>query len=654
MNGSTASAIGLILVPGIFAWWSGWRLTRLAEHPALSERLQARNQQVTQLTIGAIIILLTFVRHHAGWAVPGLFLAVTIASFPARRRLLDERWSLGQYLLFHLRLWAGWFGLWLVVMIAPFVVGAGAAARWQIAAGLAVVLVAWNFAYSRVFVRLVGARPLPLPPRFAGIAAQTKIRTPRFFRFGSDDGRVVNAFALPSVLTPGVAFTAALMQALDADEQAAVFAHEVAHLEYFNRRRLIAGNMVLSVFIVLATAGAAVVPEAYWGFLAVWPVVMMIALTSALARRKVHEEESDRRAVALCGDPEALVRALVKITTLARMPRRWGLAFERGATHPSLARRIQVIRSFSGTATVRPLSQVVSTKTPGMYVILEADHAVWLEGVPDGTPPEAAALRRGAVSSRSLRYDGLLELRLRAGMTGTPVLTATDLGGKSWSVPVREDDVAAVQAALDVVDIRFGRPPVASTTYALLGRILSVLLMLLDLVSGARLTPLVTGALGFWRPGRATLAASSAAAVGTVVAAITMLGPVLGMPGATAWSWRHTGFNAGLLVVAGMSAWLAFRRAPGLPERRIDIFLPSAVLAALTVGMWTLLAVNISTPYGLALVTNMVKAAADTWLAPLALAVILLTARHRVARLGGVVMLAVSVLLYAFGWAGLQ
>jgi len=74
---------------------------------------------------------------------------------------------------------------------------------------------------------------------------------------------VVNAFALASVLTPGVAFTGALAKALDPDEQAAVFAHEVAHLEYFNRRRLVGGSAVLSVLILLATVGAAVVPQEY-------------------------------------------------------------------------------------------------------------------------------------------------------------------------------------------------------------------------------------------------------------------------------------------------------------------------------------------------------------------------------------------------------
>lgn len=432
MNGSTASAIGLVLLPGIFAWWSGWRLTRLAEHPALSERLLARNHQVAQLTLAAIIVLLIFVRHHAGWAVPGMFLAVAVASFPARRRLLDESWSLGQYLLFHARLWAGWFGIWLLIMVAPFVVSTGGTADRWVAAAVAVVALAWNAAYSKMFARLVGARPMAMPPRLAGIAAQSTIRTPRLFRFGTSRGRFVNAFALPSVLRPAVAFTDALLEALDPEEQAAVFAHEVAHLEYLNRRRLIVGNAVVSVLILLATIGAAEVPAQYWAVLTVWPIFMLIVVTSAQARRRAHEEESDRRAVALCGDPEALVRALVKITTLARLPRRWGEDFERRATHPSLARRIQAIRGLAGTTGIRPLSQVVATRTPGTYVILEAEHATWLEGVPAGTPPEAGAVRHGAVSARSVRYDGLVELRLKAGMTGTPVLTATDLSGKSW------------------------------------------------------------------------------------------------------------------------------------------------------------------------------------------------------------------------------
>jgi len=46
-----------------------------------------------------------------------------------------------------------------------------------------------------------------------------------------------------------------------------------------------------------------------------------------------------------------------------------------------------------------------------------------------------------------------------------------------------------------------------------------------------------------------------------------------------------------------------------------------------------------------------VRALADSWLAPLAIACALLTVRHRVARWGGMVTFAISLLLYAVGWA---
>ena len=61
--------------------------------------------------------------------------------------------------------------------------------------------------------------------------------------------------------------------------------------------------------------------------------------------RQHHETESDLRAVALTGDPDALARALTKIHAYAHLPRRVDAEHEQQASHPSLARRIKAIRS---------------------------------------------------------------------------------------------------------------------------------------------------------------------------------------------------------------------------------------------------------------------------------------------------------------------
>src|SRR4029079_14682183 len=65
--------------------------------------------------------------------------------------------------------------------------------------------------------------------------------------------------------------------------------------------------------------------------------------------RQEHESASDRRAVELCGDPDALASGLTKLNALGRVPRRWSASVEQRASHPSLARRLAAIRGNSGT-----------------------------------------------------------------------------------------------------------------------------------------------------------------------------------------------------------------------------------------------------------------------------------------------------------------
>src|SRR5262245_47721626 len=145
-----------------------------------------------------------------------------------------------------------------------------------------------------------------------------------------------------------------------------------------------------------------------------WVAAVALGLVMRGAARQKHEAESDVRAVELCGDAEALVRALVKIHALAHLPRRWALDFERHASHPSLARRIQAIRAAAQTAPARfdrPL--VVATATPGTFVVLDSERGEWLEGVAADTPLEPIALREHATRSRAWRYSELVELRVR-------------------------------------------------------------------------------------------------------------------------------------------------------------------------------------------------------------------------------------------------
>jgi Zn-dependent protease with chaperone function len=86
-----------------------------------------------------------------------------------------------------------------------------------------------------------------------------------------------------------------------------------------------------------------------WLACAIWPIVVLIAVAAMVRDRQKHETASDLRAVALTGNAEALVRGLVKLHAMARVPRRWDADLERHMSHPSLKRRIQDIRAAAGT-----------------------------------------------------------------------------------------------------------------------------------------------------------------------------------------------------------------------------------------------------------------------------------------------------------------
>src|SRR6185369_6571792 len=114
--------------------------------------------------------------------------------------------------------------------------------------------------------------------------------------------------------------------------------------------------------------------------------------------RQKHETESDLRAAELTGDPEAVIRALTKIHAFARLPRRYDAEFERHTTHPSLARRIQAIRTAGGTALAAIDESAVFAGAQGDSVTFHDRQLEW---------------RDGGSSARTLEYGELVELRIR-------------------------------------------------------------------------------------------------------------------------------------------------------------------------------------------------------------------------------------------------
>jgi Zn-dependent protease with chaperone function len=433
----------LALAPAAWRVLRGRSLARHLDSPALAERLQSGRNALTFVFALALTLLLVEFGAQAWWAVPLLLLSSLAAGWPLRRALFGETWSIGSYLWFYVRLVVAIFGFWLLLMATPAL--AWASARpWIAGAALGVVLLAWNAQWGTLLRFVMRTTPVQSPElveRFRAILSKTALNEPRVEFVDMRGGVLVNALAVPDTVRPSVLFTSSLLERLDADEVAAVFAHEVAHLEHFNphylKRWRWAGWGLILAGAGLASATAALDRNA-WLALWCWPFVVIIYLAVLSQRRQKHETESDIRAAELTGDREALVRGLVKLHALMKMPRRLDPDVEAHASHPSLARRIQALREAGGVAP-SALLEPVCLQSPAASVTLHPDRLIWTEG---------------AITSYTFGYSQLEDLRVVVDARGAARLVVSDPNGRRWSMPLAAEDVARAQAALDVVDTR--------------------------------------------------------------------------------------------------------------------------------------------------------------------------------------------------------
>jgi Zn-dependent protease with chaperone function len=501
---STLVAVLLALTPGILRWYWGHALGRLVDDPILPERLLAsqRRHQLVIFTVTVGMFLLAVDQ------IIGLILLLVVgylaAGYPLRKRLYNETWSVPAYLGFFGRLIVSAYGFWILLLAAPFIQSQVGRADWMTGAALAGVLLAWNEHAADLLRWSLRAQPITDPglvERFEQIVrAASDVGSPRFEFVDMRGGAVANALALPSLTRPGVLFTSTLLDLLDADETIAISAHEVAHLEYYNRRRLTAGRNFNIVLILMAISATPVsrlfLPSLEgWSWLPVLTVVMVTLVIRAKDRQK-NETASDVRGAELCRDPDALARGLTKLYTFARLPRRFDAERERRATHPSLARRIRDIRGAAGQAPVPLTSQtIVSAATGPARVLFADDHLEWreMEGV-----------------THSLSYPYLSELRVQARATGSTRLIAVEKSGRRWELPLKSDDVASVQAVLDMVDGRLaGTGPSAAATAV--PRLVALLTAVVALSTGQAAAGLVALLATTYTQSR-LLAASAAAA----------------------------------------------------------------------------------------------------------------------------------------------
>ena len=529
--------------PAVYTWWSGRAIRRSMDDAALPELLLARQRRIVQVTLVAIIAS-AFTTAPTGFSLLVL-LGVLAAQYPVRRAVYGDTWPFWQYARFTTFSWIAFGGLWLFPLIASSLV-VQIVRAWipdpssrQTMFGLALGVLAsltyvvWSRRFPRVWLALHQATPIdaaseraPLLPRFRAVLERSGDRLsshPTIHRYGAPGGQVVNAAALCSLYGRAVAMSDTLLANLDDDEATAIFAHEIAHHEHYSdallrKRRRITWVLALLLVVVpplqLASGGRYALAI---DTLFLFAIVLLIA--RGQRRHRTHETECDLRAVDLTGDADAVIRGLTKIHALSRMPRRFSQEFERAATHPSLARRIQAIRAHASVAELSPEGPtVIAATTPGVYVALDDARSYWFEGVPDDTPLDVAVLRERATSYRALAYRDLGELRLAA--ERPRMLVASDLTRRSWSVGVRDDDVARVQSALDRVDAKLGHAPheraAASVNTA---RTVAALLLIATMLAGIWGVPTLVAFIAVFAPSVASLAALAAVAIGRVVLA---------------------------------------------------------------------------------------------------------------------------------------
>jgi hypothetical protein len=468
--------------------------------------------------------------------------------------------------------------------------------------------------------------------RFDRLAAAANLVAPRFEFVDLKGGSIANAFALPSLGRSAVVFTGPLLRRLEADETDAICAHELAHLEYYNPRRLRQRRLVSRLLIVGAAALTPLlqqhIPSIAWLACVVWPCVVLVTIAILVRDRQTHETASDLRAVALTGNPEALVCGLVKIHAIARVPRRWDADLERHMSHPSLKRRIQEIRAAAGTApAVLGDTSAFESADGATRVVFGNESVEWIDG---------------ASASYRLNYERLSELRIDVTRTGETSLLAADRAGHRWRMPVRVADVARLQAVLDIVDARVETSAPATGLQPMLGRAAALIVFIVSLNAGLLALSMVL-AMTLARPEAPLLGAAGLAAMAGAV--ITWRDPV------SMYGYipdRYEAMFALILLVAGaLLVGLAYtRRRDEVPPRAWKLV---AIVAVAAIASWLL------PIFGRGIDAISLHQSARQWpssvLLPMALAGAMMWSSRKVLRVASAVAVVSSV---AAAWIGSQ
>lgn len=569
--GSGSVVVVVVLAAAGARWWSGRKLLVFKDDPALPERLVAsRRQNVIVFAVAAGALIATSPR-SAWWTLPLLVVSRMSAGFPFRKALYRESWPLATYLWFFARVVGSMFGFWIALAMLPVIAANAGPRSWMVALPLGAILFVWNRYSTEVIRYALSSAPITAPAvisRFAALAEKCGDPVPRFERVDLRGGTVANAVALASLRGSTVLFTDALLDRLDEDEAAAICAHELAHLEYFNPARLRRLNWGNHALIAVATAAAVAAPlVSSLAAFAAWFVALVAVLGWRARNRQRNETASDRRAVELTGDADALVRALTKLHVLARVPRRMDPEQERRATHPSLARRIRDIRKAAGLEPAPVDAGACFTAPDGRTTArFEDDRLEWCEG---------------NAATHSLNYAYLSEVRVCAPRSGTTQLVVVEVAGRRWEMTLADGDLTRAQQVLDLVDGRLPDPPPPARKSRNLARWVAVLTAGLALSLG-QLMLLLVAAIAAVQP-------SSSLMGGTALAAMATAAVTLRQTGVAAYSPWIAAVAAALglllLLVARSTRDDDGRRRTTLPTAVFEVLVVLAMVPIALGGM---------------------------------------------------------------------
>src|SRR5215831_11142815 len=212
------------VLPGLVAWWTGRRLERSLEDPALPELLLARRQRVNGITATSLAIILILGGDDALWSIPLMLVSLPVGGYPLRRALAIDTDGVVPHVWRYAKSVVGALGLWILLAWMPMIVLAIPAPYRVASLAFVPLLWAWDQWFARIWLKAHDARPLTsaeIEPRVAAIAERAGMRPPpALYAIGSARARWVNAVALPAVRGPSIVFGNALVELLEPDEVA--------------------------------------------------------------------------------------------------------------------------------------------------------------------------------------------------------------------------------------------------------------------------------------------------------------------------------------------------------------------------------------------------------------------------------------------------